>query len=98
MEKIKANAKRSKPMITCNLAQILYQKDIQIQEISEELGISKKNLSKLYHNKANKIDLHALERLCGYLDISVGELLEYEPYLDVEDKQYQLQKSKTERN
>lgn len=66
-------------MITSNLAQILYNKEVKLKEVCEQTGISKDLLSGLYHNNADFVTLHALEEICDYLDIPLSELMEYDP-------------------
>lgn len=72
-------------MITSHLAQILYEKNIKMTELSQETGISKDAISQLYHNKAHNIDIQTLDKLCNHLDISLTDLLEFEEHKDVPD-------------
>jgi putative transcriptional regulator len=65
-------------MITSKLAEILYERQMKLVELSEETGISKDTLSGLFHNKAKSVDLPALEKICSHLNVDVGEVLQYD--------------------
>ena len=53
-------------------------KRIKIKELHERTGISRSTLTKLYYDKTKMIELNTIDKLCLALDVTPGELLEYE--------------------
>ena len=66
-------------MIKNNIPVQMAEKRMNIQKLSEKSGISRTTLSKIYNDKATRIDFNTLDALCRALDCSVGDLLEYIP-------------------
>ena len=52
------------------------EKRVKIADIERDTGLSRTTLSRLYHEKAGRLDFDTLEVLCRYLDVQVGDLLE----------------------
>lgn len=50
---------------------------ISLNELSEKVGISNVNLSKLKTGKASAIRFSTLEAVCKALDCQPGDILEY---------------------
>lgn len=65
-------------MIINNLSTIMGRKRIKIKELHERTGISRSTLTKLYYDKTSMIKLDTIDTLCLVLDVTPGELLEYE--------------------
>ncbi len=66
-------------MIKNNIPVQMAEKRMNIQKLSEKSGISRTTLSKIYNDKATRIDFSTLNALCGALECSIGDLLEYIP-------------------
>ena len=66
-------------MIIVNLDVIMAQRKMSLNELSERVGITITNLSKLKTGKAKAIRLTTLGSLCKALDCQPGDLLEYVP-------------------
>lgn len=66
-------------MIRCYLSKILGDRRIKIVELSRETGINRGTLMRLYHEKAERVDLAAVSTICEYLDCRVEDLFEYIP-------------------
>ena len=64
-------------MIKCHLSRILGERKLKISDVSRETGINRGTLARMYHETLVRVDLETVNTLCGYLSISVGELLEY---------------------
>ena len=69
-------------MIRVHLSRLMGEKRLKIADIERDTGLSRTTLTRLYHEKAGRLDFDTLEILCKYLDVGVGELLEV-----VEDEQ-----------
>ena len=65
-------------MIINNLSTIMGKQRIKISTLHELTGISRSTLTKLYYDKTKMIELNTIDKLCLALDVTPGELLEYE--------------------
>jgi putative transcriptional regulator len=52
---------------------------IRLIDVARATGVSRNMLAKLYYDKAIRIDLGDLARLCNYLQCSVGDFFEWVP-------------------
>ena len=60
-------------MILTRLDEILKEKNISINKLSSETGISRKALTSLVNNDSKGIQFNTLEKLINYLDISIQD-------------------------
>lgn len=65
-------------MIINKLSTIMGKKRIKIATLHEWTGISRSTLTQLYYDKTTMIKLDTIDKLCLALDITPGELFEYE--------------------
>ena len=63
-------------MIKCHLSRLLGERKLKVSEVSRDTGIGKNILYRIYKETAERIDIDVIEKLCLYLDITVGELYE----------------------
>lgn len=61
-------------MLKCRLSVILGEKKLKVADLSRATGINKNTLYRLYNETATRIELDAIEKICIYLDIGVGDL------------------------
>lgn len=66
-------------MIKCHLSTLLGQRKLKISDVSAATGINRGTLTRLYQETAERVDLDVVDTLCGYLQVSVGELFERLP-------------------
>lgn len=66
-------------MIKCHLSRIMGEKKLKIVDVSRETGINRGTITRLYQETAERVDLEVIDRLCRYLDCSVGDLFEFFP-------------------
>lgn len=64
-------------MIKCHLSRIMGEKRLKISDITKDTGINRGTITRLYHETAKRVELDVLDKLCGYLECSVDELLEF---------------------
>lgn len=50
-----------------------------IRQLSEETGISRLSLTKLYDGDAKGVEFQTLNTLCAFFGCPIGDLLEYVP-------------------
>lgn len=63
-------------MIKCHLSRLLGERKLKVAEVARATGIGKNILHRIYKETAERIDLDVIEKLCIYLNVSVGELYE----------------------
>lgn len=64
--------------IVLHLDRIMVERKISLNELSEKVGISNVNLSKMKNNKVTAIRFSTLEALCRTLECEPGDILKYE--------------------
>jgi putative transcriptional regulator len=57
------------------------EKRVRIIDVSRATGISRNMLSKLYYDRAQRVDLDDIAKLCDYLECSVADLFEILRYV-----------------
>jgi len=63
-------------MIRCHLARLMGERKMKIVEVARATGLNRNTVTLLYKEKAQKIDLDALDKLCRFFECEVGDLLE----------------------
>lgn len=63
-------------MIKCHLSRLLGEKRLKVADVARDTGINRGTLTRLFHDKAERVDLATVEKLCRYLDCGIGELFE----------------------
>ena len=63
-------------MIACTLSTVLGERRIKVSEVVKDTGIARAVVDRWYHDKANSYDRDVLGRLCSYLKVSPGDLLQ----------------------
>ena len=64
-------------MIIVNLDVVMARRKMNLNELSERVGITLSNLSILKTGKAKAIRFSTLDAICRVLECSPGEILEY---------------------
>lgn len=63
-------------MIRCHLSTLMGRDRLKISDVARLTELNRSTVTALYHEKAQRVDLQAIERLCRLFKCSVGELLE----------------------
>lgn len=66
-------------MIRVNLDVMMAKRKVSLNELADQVGITKSNLSILKTEKAKAIRFSTLEAICKALDCQPGDILEYSP-------------------
>lgn len=64
-------------MVRCHFARLLGERKLKISDVSRDTGINRGTLTRLYYETAERVDLDAIDSLCRYFSVSVGELFEF---------------------
>ena len=64
--------------IILRLDRVMADRKISLNELSEKVGVSNVNLSKMKNGKISAIRFSTLEAICEALDCQPGDILEYE--------------------
>lgn len=62
-----------------NLSRILGERLLKVSDVYKATGISRSTLTDIYYQRSTNIKLETLQKICDYLQISLSELIEYEP-------------------
>jgi putative transcriptional regulator len=63
-------------MIKCHLSRLMGERKLKIADVARETGLHRNTITLLYDETAARIDLDAIDRLCAFFDVSVGDLFE----------------------
>lgn len=63
-------------MIKCHLSRLMGEKKVKVVDVADATGLHRNTLSLLYKETAVRVELEAIEKLCRYFDVAVGELFE----------------------
>jgi len=61
------------------LSRVMGERRLKIQDVADRAGLAYTTVFALYHDKARRVDLATLDRLCRVLNVGVGDLFEYVP-------------------
>lgn len=62
--------------IKSNLRKLMFDKNINMVELSKATGISRVAISKLYHQEATLYSQDTILTLCSFFNCKIGDLLE----------------------
>lgn len=71
-------------MVRIHLSRLMGEKRVKIADLERDTGLSRTTITRLFHEKASRMDFDTLEILCKYLNVGVGDLIEVLP--DDEDQ------------
>lgn len=67
-------------MVYCNLTVLLAERQLKISKMSADTGISRTTLTAICQNHGKGIQMDTVNKLCMYLDITVGDLYTFFPF------------------
>lgn len=65
-----------KRVIKCHLSRLMGENKVKVVDVAAATGLHRNTLSLLYKETALRVDLDAIEKLCRYFGVPVGELFE----------------------
>jgi putative transcriptional regulator len=66
-------------MIRSHLSRLMGEKRVRIIDVARATGISRNLLAKLYNDRARRLEIKDLGKLCQFFGCAVGDLLEWTP-------------------
>ena len=75
-------------MIVVNLDVMMAKRKISLNELSERVGITITNLSKLKTGKAKAIRFTTLDAICKALDCTPADILDYSSEKEIDEKDH----------
>lgn len=64
-------------MIKCHLSRLMGERKLKISDVARDTGLHRNTITLLYQETATRLDLDAMEALCRYFSVPVGELFEF---------------------
>lgn len=53
------------------------ERKLKIADVARDIGVHRNTITLLYYEKAQKVDLDVLDKLCNYFHCSLSDILEY---------------------
>ena len=63
-------------MIKCHLSRLMGERKLKISDVARDTGLHRNTVTLLYQETATRVDLEAIEVLCKYFNVKVGDLFE----------------------
>jgi putative transcriptional regulator len=67
-------------MIRCHLSLKMGEKRVRLIDVARATGISRNMLSRMHYDRAQRIDLQDVDKLCLYFGYGIDGLLEFVPF------------------
>lgn len=64
-------------VIKCHLSRLMGERKLKISDVARETGLHRNTITLLYQETATRVDLEAIDALCRYFDVPVGDLFEF---------------------
>jgi putative transcriptional regulator len=64
-------------VIKCHLSRLMGERKLKISDVARDTGLHRNTITLLYQETATRIDLEAVDALCKYFQVPMGELFEY---------------------
>lgn len=72
--------------IIMHLDIMLAKRKMRSKELAERLGLSEQNISLLRSGKIRGVRFETLEKICAVLECQPGDLMEYQPEVENDEK------------
>jgi putative transcriptional regulator len=64
-------------VIKCHLSRLMGERKLKISDVARDTGLHRNTVTLLYQETATRVELEAVDALCRYFGVSVGELFEF---------------------
>lgn len=65
-------------MIKCHLSRLMGERKLKISDVARETGLHRNTITLLYQETATRVDLEAIDALCRFFEVGVGDLFEWQ--------------------
>lgn len=62
--------------VKCHLSRLMGERKVRVADVAEATGLHRNMVTLLYREDAQRVELDAIEKLCRYFGVQVGELFE----------------------
>lgn len=66
-------------MIKCHLSRLMGERKLKIVDVARDTGLHRNTVTLLYNETAARVEMEAIDKLCRFFGITVGELFERLP-------------------
>ena len=66
-------------MIKCHLSRLMGERKLKISDVARDTGLHRNTVTLLYQETSARVDIEAMDKLCKYFCVGVGELFEFIP-------------------
>lgn len=63
-------------MIKCHLSRLMGERKLKVIDVARATGLHRNTITLLYDETAVRIELEAMDKLCAFFGVEVGELFE----------------------
>lgn len=64
-------------MIINRLSEIMGRKRLKVSDVVAGTGLAINTVAGLYHDRVKRVDLDTLDKLCEFLEVGIGDILEH---------------------
>jgi len=64
-------------LIKCHLSRLMGERKLKISDVARDTGLHRNTVTLLYQETATRVDLEAINSLCKFFDVDVGQLFEF---------------------
>jgi len=64
-------------VIKCHLSRLMGERKLKIVDVSRATGLHRNTITLLYQETASRVDVEAMDKLCAFFSVAVGELFEH---------------------
>ena len=64
-------------MIKCHLSKLMGERKLKISDVARDTGLHRNTITLLYQETATRVDLEAIDALCRYFNVAVGDVFEW---------------------
>lgn len=63
-------------MIRCHLSRLMGEKKLKVIDVARETNLNRSTVSALYYEKASRVELDVVEKICRFFNCQVADLFE----------------------
>jgi putative transcriptional regulator len=64
-------------LIKCHLSRLMGERKLKISDVARDTGLHRNTVTLLYQETATRVDLDAINSLCKFFAVDVGQLFEF---------------------